>query len=85
MKKTWDFPGSPMVKTLPSKGAVSTGSISDWGTKFHMQRGGWDQILNNNNNNRKMVKRPEQELHKSPFSSLWKINIKKHSTWLAIR
>ena len=40
MKKTWDFPGSPMVKTLPSKGAVSTGSISDWGTKFHMQRGG---------------------------------------------
>ena len=39
MKKNWDFPGSPVVETLPSKGAVSTGSTFGWGTKFHMQRG----------------------------------------------
>ena len=32
-KQCWDFPGSPVVKTLPSS-ARGAGSIPAWGAKF---------------------------------------------------
>ena len=42
----WDFPGGPVVKTLPSN-ARDTGSIPALGTKT-LQEAGCGQILKNN-------------------------------------